>query len=454
MTTLDLSLVTRTLRSLLHANVRRLLNGIPPNQLQVTLMPPELVDASVQTLNLHLYHVSEDPHYKNAVGMDLASPPVSGQPMALRLYYILTPHLTVSNTFDAETQQQLMGLAMKTFHDNPVITDSLTITPNTVEGALQIIDPALAGNGNRIEITLRPLEPEETVNFWAAEDQKTPRLSAFYEVRTIFMAPEVPDRATGTVFDVGLYVKSSAAARLIGSRAVLPFTMPASTGLGDQSLDVMPARSTLQPAIVTNKPRIRITGQNLTSGDARIVTLRQQVGTAQTLDPDLNSDWDLQLGSEEISFVPQPSFDVSDGMGGTNTVTVLPGYIEVGLTIRSYRFQGTSRLETDYDAGRIAISLGVHITNSSGPIAPGRFQVDVSPAIGLTTAGLDIDLAVSGQVYRQVNAFPAPPADRGTFQVFATHVLFTPHFDPPFTGAHPVQLIVNGAESQPYWVEV
>jgi len=454
MATLNLAHVTLSLRSLLHKNVRRLLGGVAPSQLVVSLMPPERVEASVPTLNLHLYHIAEDPHFRNAVGAELAVPPVAGQPMALRLYYILTPHLTASDVFDAETQQQLMGLAMKTFHDHPVITDALSITPSPGEGPQPVIDPGLAGGDNRIEIALRPLEPEETVNFWSAEDQKTPRLSAFYEVRTIFLRPEPPARAAGTVFDLGLYVRSAAAARLVGSRAVLPFTMPAATGMGAQSLDMTPARATLQPATVAGKPRIRITGQNLTIGDARLVTLRQADGPAQVLDPALNPDWALDIAPDEIGFVPQPAFLVDDGAGGTASVPVLPGFLVVGLTIRNFRFQGTARLASDYDAGRVAVSLGAHLTGFSGPDADGRFRLDVSDAVDLLALGQDVDLAVAGRPYEQVAAFPAPPEDRGTFRVLSDHVIFALHFAAPFTGAHPVQLVVNGAESQPFWVEV
>ncbi len=452
MTTLNLSHVTLSLQSLLDLNVRRLLGGIPANQLDVTLMPPEQVNAIIQTLNLHLYHVSEDPHYKNAVGMDLATPPVADKPMGLRLYYILTPHLTRANEFDAETQQQLLGLAMKTIHDNPVITDDLQITPNAVEGATTVMAAGLLGGQNKIEITLRPLEPEETVNFWAAEDQKTPRLSAFYEVRTIFMQPEVPTVTRGTVFDVGLYVESAMAARLQGSQSILPFTMPADTGLGDQELDVVPARATLQPAAVANKPRVRVTGHNLTTGDAREVTLRQANGPALVLDPALNPAWDLQFQTGELSFIPQPTLDADDGTGAVVTHDIVPGYTEVAMDVINYRIQGPSRLESRYPAGRVTISLGAHITGFS--VAAGRVQVDISNAVDLTVPGTEITLAVRGNVYQPVAAFPAAPDDRGTYTVAANTVVFTPDFGPPLDGAHPVQLIVNSAEAQPFWVEI
>jgi hypothetical protein len=69
-------------------------------------------------------------------------------------------------------------------------------------------------------------------------------------------------------------------------------------------------------------------------------------------------------------------------------------------------------------------------------------------------AGTEITLAVRGEIYQQVGAFPPAPDDRRTYTVHADNVVFTPAFGPPLGGAHPVQLIVNGAESQPFWVEV
>jgi len=275
MTTLNLSYVTLTLQQLLKNNVRRLLGGTPEADPIVTLMPPEQVEATARTLNLHLYHVSEDQHYRNVVGLPNAAPPIHGQPMALRLFYVLTAHMTRNAAFDAETQQHLLGLGMKTFHDYPVVTDDLIILPTPATPPAPVMHSQLLGGKNKIEIMPRNMEPEENLNFWAAEDQKTPRMSAYYEVHTVFLSPEEVRSSGGTVYDVGLYVASSAAARLRGSRAVLGFTMPSSTGLGAQALDVTPARATLRAAAVADKPRIRLTGTNLTAGEVQLLTLQE-----------------------------------------------------------------------------------------------------------------------------------------------------------------------------------
>jgi len=456
MATLDLSLVTLSLRNLLDANVRRLLGGIAPPLLEVTSMPPEQVNAgSTQTLNMYLYAVNEDPHFRNAVGMELADPPISGQPLALRLYYILTAHLTVSAVFDEDTQQRILGMAMKTLHDHPVITDTLQITPSAIEGPLAIMEPLLQGGDNRIEICLRPMEPEETVNFWAVEDQRTPRMSAFYEVRTVLMEPEQPQATLGTVYDVGLYVRSGAGAKVTGSSSELWFTMPAVSGLGDQEIPVTPARTTLQPVVVAPKPRVRIVGRNLRSGDAREVTLRAHGwAAAEHLDPALNPTWDLQIESEEISFLPQPTLNVDDGAGGIVVQDVVPGVAEIGLRVINFRITPLASLESVFDAGRTSICLGVHITGVNGPDINGRFRINVSPAFGLDTPGTEIALAVGGEIYALQSPLPVPPADQGLYEIFPGHILFGPLFNPAGPSAHPVQLIVNGCESNPIWVEV
>ncbi|WP_118136096.1 DUF4255 domain-containing protein [Oceanicella sp. SM1341] len=455
MATLDLSLVTLTLRNLLHANVRRLLGGVPPDMLQVTTMPPEQVEAGTPTLNLHLYAVREDPHFRNAVGLAGAVPPIAGQPMALRLYYILTPHMTVSEQFDAETQQRVMGMALKTFHDHPVISDTLAVAPNPVEGPLTVMEPALAGDGNRIEVSLRPMEPEEAVNFWAAEDQRTARLSAFYEVRTVLMEPEQPASARGTVFDVGIYARVSAAARITGSRAVLPFEMPAQTGFGAREIAVTPARATLRAPATPGRPRVRVSGHNLTSGDARAVRIRAfSWDAAEVIDPALNPDWALALETNEISFVPQAELRVDDGAGGVAVRAIRPGGHEIGLDVTSWRGQGTARLEARSDAGTAVIGLAPHITGFSGPDGNGRLRLNVDPVVDLLAPGTSVTLSVSGEIYAAVPALPAPPADRGLFRLTAASLRFGPLFDAAQPGAHPVRLSVNGVEAQPFWVEV
>ena len=99
--------------------------------------------------------------------------------MALSLFYILTAHHETDSAFDAETQQKLMGYALKTLHDFPVITDQTRI-----DGTF-ILDPDLRGSDNTLQVILRPVSPEDAIAFWNSQETRTTRLSAYYEVRVV-----------------------------------------------------------------------------------------------------------------------------------------------------------------------------------------------------------------------------------------------------------------------------
>ncbi|WP_270731607.1 DUF4255 domain-containing protein [Shimia sp. Alg240-R146] len=439
--------VTTALRNLVWFNIRRMY-GFAENEIHVTLLPPEDVAAdTVPTINLHLYHVSEDVHHRNAVGYDTVMPPISGQPMALRLFYILTPHQDANGLPNPQGKQEFLSAAMKTLHDFPVIDPGLSVQVVGGGPNLPVMPANLAASGHRIEIAMRNLEPEDNINFWSTEDQKTPRLSAYYEVRAAFLPPEMPTTTNGTVFDVGLYVSSASVAKLSNSRAVLRFDMPAETGMGAQALDVVPARAVLWAAPNPAQERVYLTGDNLTAGDLQRLTLSQN-GQTHALDPALNPNWDAQFATNEISFIPQTVLTTSDG-GVITAVPITAGRIELGLEIVAYRFQGTTRLESTYEAGKVAIQLGARIIDHTAPAAD-VYRVNLEAATDLTAA--DLLLALDGQYYIE-DTVNLQPADPGTYVRQTDHIFVRPHLPAPLTGAHAFQLFVNGAESQPFWIE-
>src|SRR5262252_10701507 len=140
---LNLFKVTKTLVDLLTQNIK--VNVDPTVSVNVTALPPEKVEGAENTLSIFLYHVAEDPYYKSAPGAGNDVPNVAKAPMALSLFYILTAHHEVNADFDAQTQQKLMGYALKTFHDFPVVTKATRINgtpildPEFGNEALQII---------------------------------------------------------------------------------------------------------------------------------------------------------------------------------------------------------------------------------------------------------------------------------------------------------------------------
>lgn len=463
----DLYLVTASLRQLLSLNVRRLMGGVPPEDLNVTTMPPELLENPSQTLNLHLYHVAEDPFYKNAPSPGRGGMPIARQPMPLMLYYILTPHHEVAAEFDAETLQRLMGYALKTLHDFPVIDDNLEIEPNAVEGPVRVMADGLVGGTNRIETTLRPISPEEAIAFWSAEDQATARLSAYYETRVVFLEPEPPTQYAGTVTDLGVYAVSFPSPRLTGSRATLRFTPPPATGAGPQAVRTSPARATFNPAVVPPATEadstVTLVGSNLTAGLTQTLVLRNEhwrnlmppVSEA-VVDPALNPAWQVAFDSGNVRFVMQSTLDVAGPGGGVVTLDVFPGIY--GASIRALlrqRVVGGQTLRSERETATTAFALGPRLEAADPPDGNDRIAIRIVTAFDLSDPDLRVEVIVGGEAYVRANAFSGVPADdAGLFTVAADRVTIQPLFDIGTPGLHPVQIIVNGAESQPFWLEV
>ena len=194
MSVLNLYRVTDTLARLLAFNVRLLMpQGGIPSDVDVTTTRPELVTGEQPRLNLHLYHAAETHYHAKVPGLGAGTPTFTPQPLALALSYVVTAHHDVDGSPSAREEQLLLGLAMKTLHDYPMIDDSLTI-PAT-DGTPQAVMPDdLVGGDNRFDITLQPVAAEDAVAFWAAEQKSTVQLAAYYEVRTVvFDAEAGPD---------------------------------------------------------------------------------------------------------------------------------------------------------------------------------------------------------------------------------------------------------------------
>lgn len=464
MATHNLYLVTQALTRLLDLNVRALLtrHGFAPT-VNVTAMPPEKVGSETNTLNLHLYHASEAADHRNAISPGTGGVPVARAPLALSLYYILTAHHQVNDVFDAETQQLLFGLAMKSFHDHPTITDSLMIAPGV--GAPQQVMPAgLAGRDNAFNLALRPLTPEEALTFWHADDSATTRLSAYYEVRPVFLEPEPPTNASGLVFDVGIYLAIGQAPRIDASSALIAFTPPPASGMPEQAMMQSPARATLAtalPGLPVNV--IHLTGTRLNGGGGE-VTARLMLSCPdwQALTPSLrsvevdaalNPAWAVTLGAGEASFAFQETVIVAQSGGPNLVLQVAPGFYTVWIELERTRPlpNGESAFVRS-DSNRTIISLGPRLAAADPPNGAGRIAVHVVPLFDITDPANDVQLAVDGLLYTEVAAFAGnAAADAGHFRRVADGVEFHPVFAPAAGSAHPVRLVVNGAESQPFW---
>ncbi|HVI04239.1 MAG TPA: DUF4255 domain-containing protein, partial [Enhygromyxa sp.] len=235
MSLIDLSLVTSGLMKLLDDNINK--NIGPGANVTVTAEPPDKVGSVTNKLSLYMYHVAEEAHYKNMPAPGSGSRSIARTPMGLCLFYILTAHHESSETeFDPLIQQRLMGYALKTLHDYPILHDG------TIIDGEQILPIGLRGNDNPVQVIMRPTAPEDAVAFWGAEDQQTARLSAYYEVRVILLEPDEPTILVAPVLSLGTYLYQLGTAHLEKTRSALPFVLPAAAGGATQVVEASPAR--------------------------------------------------------------------------------------------------------------------------------------------------------------------------------------------------------------------
>jgi hypothetical protein len=462
---LDLSQVTTTLTSVLEQNINFHLQPGGPAVTAVPTAPHNVGDSVQNHLSLYLYHVSEDAYYRNAAGLGNDPPNVAKAPMGLCLYYILTAHHTSDQTdADPLSQQRILGLALKTLHDIPVITD------NTEVNGTRVLPAPLRGRQNSLQIIMRQLSPEEAVNFWAGEDQQVTRLSAYYEVRVVFLEPEQPQRSPGIVLNVGSYVVQIGNPTLASSESRMPFALPPSYGGGAQSILARPARAIIDDRAVGAPPehrRFELLGSNLSIGLARTLVLRHARWTQETptlteievdLTPPLNPDWRLTFRSDRVAVEFRSTLQYTDENGVIQTETLWPGIYAAGLQI-ILRRENLLGHPKEIVAASNQVPLLVAPRISGHTVGASTIQVDLGNEIDLTqlTENFDdLQVSVDGVVYTETST--NPPANPGEWFRLINGVVLNPHagldLTPPSPEVHSFRLVINGAETAPYFIEL
>jgi hypothetical protein len=458
MALINLYKVTKTLTDLLTQNITQNIDPSLTGLLTVTAIPPDKVENPSNTLSLHLYHVAEDPYYKNALGPGNDVPNVAKAPMALSLFYILTAHHETDSTFDAETQQKLMGYALKTFHDFPVITDQTKI-----DGSL-ILDADLRGRDNTLQAIMRTISPEDALAFWNSEQTKTTRLSAYYEVRVVMLEPEKPKVMPGIVLNLGTFLVQLGSPHFDCSQNVVSFSLPASTGIAEpQRIEATPARVSTDvggPSSPNNHLFLR--GTNLAIGKSRSLVLKNALWAKQgfqavVIDPALNPAWKSGFRSDRIEM----EIDKTLKVDAITDLVVFPGTYTASLRVVKDEKVILNQLKQISDTSNdVPFLVAPRIKSHTPPSPDKRITVEIEPEFDLTHGAgtdqeLEIRVVMAGRTYERKDFDPLPPdpADNdGRFEVSANSVTLQAFDVSP--GDHPFRLIVNGAESAPFWIEL
>ncbi|WP_433830945.1 DUF4255 domain-containing protein [Actinoplanes sp. CA-015351] len=138
----------------------------------VFLNPTQTAEQSDRRLSLWLYHVAEDEHLKNTPAVRLTDGTFRMTPLAVDLYYLLTPF-----ALSGQGNHQLLGRSMQTFHDN---------------GIVRITDGQPGGVNEQLRISLYRRSLDEISQVWQALREPY-RLSVCYQVKVTRLDSERTD---------------------------------------------------------------------------------------------------------------------------------------------------------------------------------------------------------------------------------------------------------------------
>lgn len=460
----DLSQTTLTLQRLLQFNIPLLEPGL--GMLTITTLPPERVTGAENVLSIYCYHVSPDGSNRLRPRQPSGQRPIATSPLTLKLNYILTAHTVTDTEFNALAEQRLLGYAMKTLHDYPVIDDSTQVDGNIV------LPAEIRGQSNNFNIVQLQLTAGEALNYWANETANTVKPSCYYEVSSAEIAPDPPDRLPGIVLQVGSFVMPKNSPVISSSRSIVHYMRPASMGGGPASLTANPARLgpvTAAPPFVN---QLRMTGQAFAAGTAQVLLIthsfwaQQFPGGRVPLDIALNGGlgWALSIADDAVDITLGNDLRAALPEGGGNTdLSLYPGtYLVAWEVERLFDRDGVSERISER-SNSCAITVAPRIISAARD--NGNAQVTLgfggswllnrgrpAPPDPSTAPELDILFSVDGRSYTLVTA--AAPTGPGTFSIAAhalTYAPLAPHDTP---GEHAVRIVIDGADAQPFWISV
>jgi len=470
----DLSRITQTLTTLLQ---QALVRDTNITTIEFSAGPPDdTAGALPNVVNVYLFHAMEDPHGKNwtppqAIG---AAVPVQQTPLALCLYYLVTATSSVTDegpSARALIEQRLLGYVARALHDYPVIDDDTVIpaiAPAPVNPPL-LETSGLRGAGNQIQIILRPVSSDETVNFWSAEQDRLARFSLFYEIRVVLFETPRFEGSAPPVLSVAEFVSVSDRVTILRARSLLGFALPSGHPLTDPTapfrfFEASPGRPALfppgaaPPAVPPRNNRITFEGAGF-QGDQVTLSLQGQMaeGAAApdtrrirlSLSRPQNPEWEIEADGVRVSFSLRTSVVDDEG----TALTLYPGLYRARVIVSSQISNETPPRYIEQSSADCAFAVAPQIIGiaplAAGPANARPFRITLHGAylrdeldVSLTVAGRaltrDADLSVAGNF-----DFSAGAPDQIDFTLDTTL----------FASPAPVQLIINAAEAPPAWGE-
>jgi Pvc16 N-terminal domain len=427
---LDLGLVTRTFLTLLEEKLPLYPDWPAATTLNAQPAPPDLVTTGSHALSFYLYHLREDAHTKAQDWQTSESRPLRFKPMGVSLFYMLCPRSNAAQPRDrALAEQLIMGLALKTLHDYPMIDDTTAV--DTSGGPKLLMPPTMRGRNNRLHVLLQPKPPEDAPDFWQGGSLPT-RLAAYYEVNATLLEPDETRRRAGRVLAVGTHVLLRGRPLIEGTRNTVTFNIPG---------ELAPREIIASPAEVPFGADFEIFGSDLKGTRTDVLLTHPDFPEPLAVD----APWNVRTTGSVVTVTAQAAVGAQP---------ILPGIygVMVKTVVRSKLPDGSAR---DFDA---------YSNQATVMIAP-RIVTLIFNAAGvgtITVTGFEPHAILQNDILlfagtEKLTRTTTDPPPAGSF--------FTPSAPPaqtdkirfrlpagtPSGSFVPIRLVVRGAESPPRW---
>jgi len=431
---LDLSIVTDQLINLLQTSVTnsRLWSeeptsppgtplGVNPGQkfdIQVTGQPPDAIrNLSGCQLSLYLFHVTVDKFQRNSPVTGKRAAAIPYQPLSLDLYYLLTAYSEGAYV----QEQQAMSIALKCFHDNPIVRATIPMDGRKEEFCV----------GMEVE------SADDLGRLWQAITTSI-RLSAIYKVSVVFLEPvPLPDPAAD-VQTMTLAVQPTSLpyaenGQLIGTNIKVTYIGPDDVPTGNRDIQSYD----LFPAVAAPGQSFLLYGAGLNQATSNKVYLLPPQAQAQEQDV---TNWVVPVPNPN----PPPPLLTPDSkltlslpstVGASPANTPMPGV---------YQLRVGNDQPTGIRSNATPFSIAARVDTTTDP--------PIFPAAGGTITGAGF--VGHTEVFLDTIAL-APAAGAvgaGEFSVNAagTAISFVPPNSLP-SGRYSIRVRVNQVESAPAW---
>jgi hypothetical protein len=393
--------------------------------IDVTGSMPESVrnDGNCQ-LCVYLFHVSEDPYQKNSplLGRHRV-PPIPFQPLSLDLFYLVTAFAGS----DYVQEQTAMSIALRCFHDNPIVRMDVTLP--------QPLPPPTVVQ-EEFTLTMEIQSVEEISRLWQAVVAPF-RLSAIYKASVVFVTPPEPDvkvapppkRVSIAVAPAPAY--AGAGVELIGTTRLIEYATPADAAAAppvSDSLDV-------SPAVAAPDERFVIVGNGLDLPEASRVYLETPGGEVEV------TVWTVARTSSRLTLHLPKTAAVAPANTPANAP--LPG-------VYSLKVGSDAALGDAVTARSASVPLIVAAQIAGLPVPPAAPLLHAAAGL-YTFSGVGFVAANTEVLFGSVplTATGGPPG-AGQFNLAGSTITLRAPVLPP--GTYPLRVRVNSVESWPsFW---